>query len=152
VLEFSFSHGLPERIFCYQQAAVTVWQMPDAVYAVLSSWWWTKNRLKHVERLTQINNSRNVASCWLYSENILAMHGHTNIKFTWVKSCFLIYLKLIVNRVERTQCPNVAECGYRPSGTRFKTGSSCVCCITPWRLIFHFSLRISCRGQVQSTK
>ena len=26
-----------------------------------------KNRLKHVERLTEINKLRNVASCWLYS-------------------------------------------------------------------------------------
>ena len=30
-----------------------------------------KNRLKLVERLTKINKSWNVASCWLYSANIL---------------------------------------------------------------------------------
>jgi len=29
-----------------------------------------KNRLKHVERRTEINKSWNVASCWLYSANI----------------------------------------------------------------------------------
>jgi len=40
-----------------------------------------KNRLKHVQRLTEINKLRKVASCWLYSENILAMHGHMNVKF-----------------------------------------------------------------------
>jgi len=40
-----------------------------------------KNRLKHVERLTEINKLRKVASCWLYSENTLAMHGHKNVKF-----------------------------------------------------------------------
>ena len=28
-----------------------------------------KNRLKHVQRLTEINKLWNVASCWLYSEN-----------------------------------------------------------------------------------
>jgi len=26
-----------------QQVAVTVWQIPDAVCAVLGSWWWTEN-------------------------------------------------------------------------------------------------------------
>jgi len=31
-----------------------------------------KTRLKHVERLTEINKLRNVASCWFYSANILA--------------------------------------------------------------------------------
>ena len=39
-----------------------------------------KDRLKHVQRLTEINKLRNVASCWLYSENILAMHGPMNVK------------------------------------------------------------------------
>ena len=40
-----------------------------------------KNRLKHVERLTEMDKLRNVASCWLSSENIVAMHGHMNVKF-----------------------------------------------------------------------
>ena len=39
-----------------------------------------KNRLKYVERLTEINKEWNVASCWLYSANILAMHGPMNVK------------------------------------------------------------------------
>ena len=34
-----------------------------------------KYRLKHVERLTEINKLRIVASCWLYSEIILTMQG-----------------------------------------------------------------------------
>ena len=38
-----------------------------------------KTCLKHVECLTEIN-LRNVASCWLYSENISAMHGPMNVK------------------------------------------------------------------------
>ena len=42
-----------------------------------------KNRLKHVERLTQINKLWNVASCWLFSVNILAMHGPMNVKSFW---------------------------------------------------------------------
>ena len=40
-----------------------------------------KTRLKHVERLTEINKLWSVASCWLCSANILAMHGHMNVKF-----------------------------------------------------------------------
>ena len=40
-----------------------------------------KNCLKHVERLKGINKLRNVTSWWLYSGNILAMHGSTNVKF-----------------------------------------------------------------------
>ena len=42
-----------------------------------------KNHLKHVEHLTEINKLRNVASCWLYTANILAMHGPMNVKFRW---------------------------------------------------------------------
>ena len=37
-------------------------------------------RLKHVQRLTKINKLWNVAYCWLYSANILAMHGPMNVK------------------------------------------------------------------------
>jgi len=40
-----------------------------------------KTRLKHVERLTEINKLWNVASYWLYAANILAMHGRMNVKF-----------------------------------------------------------------------
>ena len=39
-----------------------------------------KNSLKHVQRLTEINKLWNVASCWLYAKNILAMHGPMNVK------------------------------------------------------------------------
>ena len=46
-----------------------------------------KNRLKHVERLTEINKLRNVASCWLYTANILAMHRPMNVKFMGDKFC-----------------------------------------------------------------
>jgi len=41
-----------------------------------------KTRPKHVERLTEINKLRNVASCWLCSANILVMHGLMNVKLT----------------------------------------------------------------------
>jgi len=65
--------------------------IPDAVCAVLSSWWWTeKNRLKHVEHLTETNKLWNVASCWLYSANILAMHGPTNFKCEINRPCSLL--------------------------------------------------------------
>jgi len=40
-----------------------------------------KNRLKHVERLAEMKKLWNVASYWLYSANILAMHGPMNVKF-----------------------------------------------------------------------
>ena len=42
-----------------------------------------KTRLKHAQRLTEINKLWNVASCWLYSANILAMHGPMNVK-KWI--------------------------------------------------------------------
>jgi len=41
-----------------------------------------KTRLRHVERLTEINKLWNVASCWLYSENKLAMHGPMTVEVT----------------------------------------------------------------------
>jgi len=61
-----------------------------------------KNSLKHVERLTEINKLRNLASCWLYSENMLVMHGHMNVKyrdslliFTYVLYLVYMYGKLL---------------------------------------------------------
>jgi len=39
-----------------------------------------KTRLKHAERLTEINKLLNVASCWMYCANILAMHGPRDVK------------------------------------------------------------------------
>ena len=49
-----------------------------------------KNRLKHVQRLTEINKLRNVASCWLYSANILTMHGLMNVKL-WFSLLYRAY-------------------------------------------------------------
>ena len=46
-----------------------------------------KNCLKHVGRLTEINKFWNVASCWLYSKNILAMHGPMNVTFRRWSAC-----------------------------------------------------------------
>ena len=40
-----------------------------------------KNRLKHVERFTEINKLWNVASFRLYAAKILAMHEYVNVKF-----------------------------------------------------------------------
>ena len=42
-----------------------------------------KNHLKHVQRLTEIKKLWNIASYWLYSAKILAMHGPMNVKYTW---------------------------------------------------------------------
>jgi len=59
--------------------------LPAASLARLCVQFWApddgrKNRLKHVERLTEINKLWNVASCWLYAANILAMLGHMNVR------------------------------------------------------------------------
>jgi hypothetical protein len=50
-----------------------------AVYAVLSSWWWTE-RPKHVERFTRINNEITVVCCWLYYRNITERYQPPDIK------------------------------------------------------------------------
>ena len=39
-----------------------------------------KNRLKHLERFTEINKLRNVISCWLYSVNKLAILKYKPLK------------------------------------------------------------------------
>ena len=46
-----------------QNCTILVWQIPDSDDG-------RKTRLKHIERLTEINKSWNVATCWLYSANI----------------------------------------------------------------------------------
>jgi hypothetical protein len=38
---------------------------------------------KHVERLTEINKLRKVASFWLYTENISAMQGNMSVKLSY---------------------------------------------------------------------
>ena len=49
-----------------RQVAVTVWQVPDAVYTVVcvpdDGW---RYRPKHVEQLPEINIRCNVVSCWI---------------------------------------------------------------------------------------
>jgi len=54
-----------------------------------------KTRLKHVERLTEINKMRKIASCWLYSENILAMHGPMNAKLDlkFIEPCIILIIE-----------------------------------------------------------
>ena len=53
--------SIPSRL-----AAVMVWQMPDAVCAVLSSRWWTENPSETC-RASYRNILWNVATFWLYS-------------------------------------------------------------------------------------
>jgi len=62
-----------------------------------------KNRLKHVERLKEINKLRKVASRWSYSEYILAMHGPMKVKkrvislhLLYSQSVFLRYVALLL--------------------------------------------------------
>jgi len=60
-----------------------------------------KNRLQHVGLLTGISELRKVASCWLYSENILAMHGLTDVK-KLVQHCSISFRCVILdNKMER---------------------------------------------------
>jgi len=51
--KYSVRH-LSDR-YCYLLPAVTVWQMPDAVFAVLCSWWWMEKPSETGKRLTEIN-------------------------------------------------------------------------------------------------
>ena len=46
-----------------------------------------KTRLKHVERLTEINKFEKCCFFCLYFENILAMHGHRKVKFSKFYIC-----------------------------------------------------------------
>jgi len=50
--------------------AALVWQIPDAVCAVLSSWWWTE-KPSETCRASYRNKLRNFASCWFYSSNVV---------------------------------------------------------------------------------
>jgi hypothetical protein len=103
-----------------------VWQIPDAVCAVLSCWWWTESRLKHVERLTEINKLWNVATCWLYCANVLAMHGPTNVQFYELIRRIVCADKLYtLSSIRRLFCevPRAAKklqkCHTRPRGVAF---------------------------------
>ena len=59
-----------------------------------------KDRLKHVERVREINKLWNVGSCWLQSESILAMHGAMSVKCectfdnTFLKSLWKVLVRL----------------------------------------------------------
>ena len=75
-----------------------------SVYAVLSSWWRTeKTRLKHVQRLTEINKLWNVASCWLYSANILAMRRHMNVKLRYSHDLCTWRVHFLRHQVKRSK-------------------------------------------------
>ena len=97
--------------YCYLLLAWMWWDIPTRLapgssngltnaFAVFCSWWWTGKRLKHAERLTEINKLENRCIFWLYSENILGMHGPMNVKSTAMEfilkrrdsSAFFLYL------------------------------------------------------------
>jgi len=54
-------------------------------------------RLKHVERLTEINKLWNIASCWLYSVNILATHWSLNFKLVIFYWFYEPYIKDLIS-------------------------------------------------------
>ena len=70
-----------------------------------------KTRLKHVERLTEINKLWNVAHCWLYSASILAMYTPPYVKNTQTSSkCGK--LEMVIWQLEA-----IMECRIRFSNT-----------------------------------
>jgi len=79
-----------------------------------------KNRLKHVLRLTEINKLRKFASCWLYSENILAMHGPMNVTAKGnsylAKCCVLIVRcdngKFLINSTDKMRLLSKPQKGF----------------------------------------
>ena len=75
--------------YCYLLLAWLVWQIScHTVYVQFSAPDdGSKTRLKRVECLTEINKLWNVASCWLYSANVLAVHGPMNVKS--MTTCFM---------------------------------------------------------------
>jgi len=88
--------------YCFCACAIT-FKLASSSIGLTNTWrcyvqFWApddgrKNRLEHVERLPEINKLRNVASCWLYAANMLAMHGHTNVKN--ISGCFIIIIIII---------------------------------------------------------
>jgi len=69
----------------YNQQDATFYSLSDQYLTLYVQFWapddGRKTRLKHVERLAEINKFRKVASCWLYSAYMWAMHGPVNVKF-----------------------------------------------------------------------
>jgi len=69
---YMFQTGFPSIIRSSKlhiQRQVLVWQIPDAVCAVLSSWWWT-GKPSETCRASYRKKLWNGVSCWLYSTNI----------------------------------------------------------------------------------
>jgi hypothetical protein len=67
-------------LFCLYKYAVTVWQIPDAVDAVVCAPddGWNYHQ-KHVERFPDINKLCNVASCWIFIWILLGTHNIRHI-------------------------------------------------------------------------
>ena len=64
-----------------------------------------KNRLKHVERLMEINKLRKVASSWLYSENTENCVCFVQVDAQWESltlSCSDIFVAVARTGVSRT--------------------------------------------------
>jgi len=61
-----------------------------------------KNRLKHVERLTEINKSWNAASCWLCSANIITTH-FVKTQYSVLSYIQILYMLYVLKFTDRTQ-------------------------------------------------
>ena len=59
-----------------------VWQIPDAAFTDLSSWWWTEKPLEPRTALTIIKSIIQRCILLVTLKNTLMMHGPMNVKFT----------------------------------------------------------------------
>jgi len=99
----------------------TCWEGIDNKHLTVASCWFSLSlhnlltmhghrNLKSVQRLTEINKLWNIASCWLYSENILMMHGPINVRCTyktswgWTLGCSKHAEDTIIKTVTKNVC------------------------------------------------
>jgi len=75
-----------------------------------------KTRLKHAERLTEINKLWNVASCWLCSVNILAMHGYMNAEDSSFFSKNALAVSVLPGKGSKDVFSSRATCCPRAAG------------------------------------
>jgi hypothetical protein len=59
------------------------WQIPDAAYTYLSSWWWAEKPLETCRALAIIRSIIQRCILLVMLKNTLKIHGPTNVKF-WI--------------------------------------------------------------------
>ena len=83
-MHYMFQTVFPSIISGAQNCTYSVRYLSDQRLTLYVQFWapddGRKNILKHVQHLTELNKLRKAASSWLYSANILAIHGLVNVK------------------------------------------------------------------------